>query len=65
MENIQWLEFFRPFTALKYLGLNEDSAQSIVPALRHSQLAAGVVTQVLPAPQILSIGELLYNLQEL
>jgi len=46
VENIQWLESFRLFTALKYLCLDKNFAPLIMPALRHPQLVAEGVTQV-------------------
>ena len=61
---IQWMEFFRPFTALKYLCLDKNSAWYIVPALRHSHLIAEGATQVLPALQSLFMEGLSYHLQE-
>ena len=53
IENIQWLEFFHPFTMVKDLYLYNDITSYIAPALQ--ELAAGQVTEVLPALQNLFI----------
>jgi len=63
-ENTEWLEFLSPFTALKYLRLDKNSARRIAPALRHSQLAAEGATQVLPALQSIFIEGLSGPIQE-
>ena len=64
VENVQWLELFRPLTALESLRLDEVFAQLIVPALRHSQLTTEGATQVLPALQVLFIVGPLYPIRE-
>jgi len=64
VENIQWLELFRPLTALETLRLDKNFAPLIVPALRHSQLAAEGATQLFPALQVLFIEGPSYPLQE-
>ena len=64
VENIQWLEFFRPLTALETLRLDKNFAPLIVPALRHSQLAAEGATQLFPALQVLFIEGPSYPLQD-
>ena len=51
----RWLGFFRPFTALECLCLDENFAPRIVPALRHSQLAPQGATQVLPTLESLFV----------
>lgn len=53
VENAQWLELLRPFTALKDVHLVKDLARLVAPALQ--DLSTGVnVTEVLPTLQILS-----------
>ena len=47
IENTQWLELLRPFTAVKNLYLSEEFARRIVPALQ--ELNGGRTTEVLPA----------------
>ena len=49
IENIQWLEFFHPFTAVKNLYLSEKSAPDISPALQ--ELVGGRTMEVLPTLQ--------------
>ena len=49
IENTQWLELLRPFTAVKKFGLLSRAARSIVPALQ--ELAGDRITEVLPALQ--------------
>ena len=63
LTNNQWMQFFRPFKALKYLCLDKNSARCIVPALRYSHLVAQGATQVLPALQCLFMEGLSYLLQ--
>jgi hypothetical protein len=52
IENIQWLEIFHPFTAVKNLYVSKNFVQSIVPALQE------LVTEVLPALENLLLEEL-------
>jgi hypothetical protein len=47
VENIQWLEIFRPFIAVKNLYICKETAQCIAPALQ--VLVGEGVTNVLPA----------------
>ena len=47
VENNQWLELLRPFTAAENLYLSEEIASRIVPALK--ELVGGRTTEVLPA----------------
>jgi hypothetical protein len=47
IENTQWLEILRPFTAVKKFGLLSRAARSIVPALQ--ELAGDRIIEVLPA----------------
>ena len=49
IENRQWLELFRSFTAVKNLYVSEKLASHIVPALQ--ELVEGRTTDVLPALQ--------------
>ena len=49
IENAQWLEVLRPFSAVKNLYFSEDFARVIVPAL-HENIGSGT-TEVLPALQ--------------
>ena len=49
IENMQWLESFHPFTAVKDLYLSGKSAPYIVPALQ--ELVGGRTTEVLPMLQ--------------
>jgi hypothetical protein len=49
IENMQWLEIFHPFTAVKDLYLSEKSAPYIAPALQ--ELVGGRTTEVLPMLQ--------------
>ena len=49
VENREWLEFFRPFMAVKNLYLSENLASLIAPALQ--ELVEGRTTDVLPALQ--------------
>ena len=60
----QWMQFFRPFEALKYLCLDRNSAQCIVPALQYSHVVTEEATQVLPTLQSLFMEGLSYLLQE-
>ena len=53
LESNQWLEFFRPFTAVKDLILSWDFTQHIAPALQ--ELVGERTMEVLPALQTLSI----------
>jgi hypothetical protein len=46
-ENMQWLEIFHPFTAVKNLYVSKEFAQCIAAALQ--ELVGGRVTDVLPA----------------
>ena len=64
MEYVRRLDFFHPFTALKYLCLDKNAARRIVPGLRHSHLAPEGATQMLPVLQSLFINEHSYPLQE-
>jgi len=57
MEDIQWLEFLEPFTAVKNLRLSEAVAPQVGYALQ--EVAAERVTKVLPALQNLYIEGLL------
>ena len=50
-ENSQWLELFRPFTAVKYLSVFSNFMPHIAPALK--ELVGERVTEVLPALQTL------------
>ena len=47
IENTQWLELLRPFTAVKNLYLSQEVARLIMPALQ--ELDGGRTTEVLPA----------------
>ena len=47
IENTEWLNFLRPFTAVKNLYLSKKSSARIAPALQ--ELAGGRTTEVLPA----------------
>ena len=47
VESSQWLEFLRPFTAVKHLYITPNSTPGIATALQG--LVAGTVTEVLPA----------------
>ena len=49
VENGEWLDFFRPFMAVKNLYLSENLAPLIAPALQ--ELVEGRTTDVLPALQ--------------
>ena len=62
-EVIQWLQFFRPFMALKYLCLDSNFARRIVPALRYSQLVTEGAMQALPALQSIFLEGISYRLQ--
>jgi F-box-like len=48
-ENIQWLEFLRPFTSLKDLVLSTEMARLVAPAM--GRLGADSATEVFPALQ--------------
>ena len=56
MENTQWLELLRPFTAVKDLYLSEEVALHVAPVLQ--ELFEEQVTEVLPALQDIFIGGL-------
>jgi hypothetical protein len=47
MEDMEWLELFRPFTAVRTLRISRDFLPLIVPALR--ELTGERATEVLPA----------------
>jgi len=49
MDDIQWLEFFQPFTAVKDLYLSEEISLPVVRALR--ELSGERITEVLPTLQ--------------
>ncbi len=55
IENCQWLELLRPFTAVKNLHLSREFTPRIVPALQ--ELVKGRVTEVLPALKCLYLEE--------
>jgi len=55
IENSQWLEFLRPFPAVKYLYLSRRVVRRIAPALQ--ELVGERVTEVLPALQSLFLEE--------
>jgi hypothetical protein len=52
-ENSQWLELFRPFTAVKHLYTSSKFLPHIAPALK--ELVGERVTEVLPALQTISL----------
>ncbi len=54
IENTQWLEFLRPFVAVRNLYVSREFAPGIVSALQ--QLVGGRVTEVLPALERVSLG---------
>jgi hypothetical protein len=54
VENSQWLELFRPYTAVKVLYIPKKLVPRIVPALK--ELVGVRVTKVLPALQSLFFG---------
>lgn len=56
MENSQWLEILRPFTALKNLYLSKGLAPCVAPPLQ--ELVGGRVGESLPALQNLCLEEL-------
>jgi len=56
IENIQWLELLRPFTAVKALYLSQHFTTQIVPALE--ELVGERATEVLPALQSLFLEDL-------
>ena len=56
IENMQWLEIFHPFTAVKNLYVSKEFAQCIAPALQ--ELVGERVTEVLPALESLFLEEL-------
>jgi len=49
MDDIQWLELFQPFTAVKNLYLSEEISLPVVRALR--ELSGEMITEVLPTLQ--------------
>jgi hypothetical protein len=53
MEATQWLELFRPFTAVRTLGISVELQPLIVPALQ--ELTGERATEVLPVLDSLSI----------
>ena len=53
VENNQWLELLRPFTAVKDLYLSKDFQQGIASALQ--ELVGGRTTEVLPSLQKISL----------
>jgi hypothetical protein len=55
IENIQWLELLRPFTAVTNLYMSREFARRIVPALQ--DLVGGRTTEVLPALQNIFLEE--------
>ena len=55
MDNTQWLELLRPFTALKDLYLGKKPAQHIMPVLKES--AREGTAEYLPALQNIFIGD--------
>jgi hypothetical protein len=55
IESGQWLELFRPFTAVKDLYVSSEFTPRIAPALQ--ELIGERVTEVLPALQTLFLGE--------
>jgi hypothetical protein len=55
IENIQWLEFFRPFTSVKNLYVSRRISERIAPALQ--ELIGGVI-DVLPALENLFLEEI-------
>ena len=56
IEDGQWLELLRPFTAVKNLYLSKEFAPRIAPSLQ--ELVGGRTTEVLPALQKLFLEEL-------
>ena len=56
IENMQWLEIFHPFTAVKNLYVSKEFARCIAPALQ--ELVGERVTDVLPALESLFLEEL-------
>jgi hypothetical protein len=55
IENIQWLDLFRPFTAVKHLYISRDFMPRVAPALQ--ELVGERVIEVLPALQTLLLEE--------
>ena len=55
-ENVQWLEFFHPFTGVKNLHVCEEYAQCIAPALQ--EIVGERVTDVLPTLEGLFLEDL-------
>jgi hypothetical protein len=55
IENSQWLELFRPFTAAKYLYISSGFTRNIAPALQ--ELIGERVAEVLPALRTLFLEE--------
>jgi hypothetical protein len=53
VENILWLQFLHPFTAVKNLYLSEEIAPGIAAALQ--ELVGGRITEVLPRLQKMSV----------
>jgi hypothetical protein len=56
IENLEWLELLRPFTAVKNLYLAEEYAPHIIPALQ--EVVGERVTEVLPALECLFLEKL-------
>ena len=56
IENVQWLELFRPFTTVKALYLSREFAPRIAPALQ--ELVGRRATEVLPALRSLFLEQL-------
>src|SRR6266852_222788 len=56
IENVQWLELFRPFTTVKTLYLSREFAPRIAPSLQ--ELVGGRTTEVLPALRGLFVEQL-------
>jgi hypothetical protein len=58
MENVQWLELLRPFTATKSLHLSSELQRRVGPALQELS-SRGRVTEVLPTLQYFFLGGVL------
>ena len=56
IDDMQWLDIFYPFTAVKKLHISEEFAQDIAPALQ--QLVGESATYVLPALECIFLEEL-------
>jgi F-box-like len=56
IDDMQWLDIFYPFTAVKKLHISEEFAQDIAPALQ--QLVGESATDVLPALECIVLEEL-------